>query len=63
VEHYTHGADRARQFEARWKTLEGTIDGERFQAVLAKLHQQAEDAATWRDKCLRYFQTFSKRPI
>ena len=34
-----------------------------MQAVLAKLHRQAEDAAAWRDKCLRYFQTFSKRPL
>ena len=30
---------------------------------LAKLRQQAEDAAAWRDKCLRYFQTFSQRPL
>ncbi len=42
--------------EARW-TTSGTA------AVLAKLQQQAADAAAWRDKCLRYFQTFSKRPL
>ena len=28
--------------------------------MLAKLQRQARDAAAWRDKCLRYFQTFSK---
>jgi hypothetical protein len=31
--------------------------------VLAKLRRQATEAAAWRDKCLRYFQTFSKRPL
>jgi hypothetical protein len=31
--------------------------------VLVKLRQQVADAAAWRDKCLRYFQQFSKRPF
>jgi alpha-glucuronidase len=62
VLHYTQGVDTARQLEARWRSLHG-IDEERYQAVLAKLRQQAQDAATWRDKCLRYFESFSKRPI
>jgi alpha-glucuronidase len=61
VLHYTRGVESARRLEARWKTLEGAIDEERHQAVLAKLRQQAQDAAAWRDKCLRYFQSFSKR--
>ena len=39
------------------------VDFDRFDAVLVKLHQQSHDAASWRDKCLRYFQTLSKRPI
>lgn len=44
-------------------TLQGKVDDERHRAVLGKLRQQAEDAAGWRDKCLRYFQRSSKRPI
>jgi alpha-glucuronidase len=36
---------------------------ERHAAVLAKLRTQAVDAAAWRDKCLRYFQQFSGRPM
>jgi alpha-glucuronidase len=63
VLHYVRGAEEARGFEASWTTLRGQVDDERYQAVLAKLHQQATDAAAWRDKCLRYFQTFSKRPL
>jgi alpha-glucuronidase len=63
VRHYHHGADAARQLETRWQTLHGQVDDERFEAVALKLHQQTADAAAWSDKCLRYFQTFSGRPI
>jgi alpha-glucuronidase len=63
VLHYTRGAQEASGLEANWKALEGKVDEERYVAVLAKLQQQTADAAAWRDKCLRYFQTFSKRPL
>ncbi len=58
VVHYTRGAEEAAQLENRWRALRGRVDGERHQAVLVKLRQQAEDAAAWRDKCLGYFQLF-----
>jgi alpha-glucuronidase len=57
---YGLGVEQARQIEARWKSLGGRLDEERYRAVLAKLERQARDAAEWRDKCLRYFQAFSK---
>ena len=63
VEHYTRGAEGAKSLETRWQTLKGRVDDERFAAVAAKLRQQSDDAAAWRDKCLRYFQQFSKRPM
>jgi alpha-glucuronidase len=63
VLHYNTGAEQARSLETRWKTLEGKIDVERYQAVLGKLQQQVADAEAWRDKCLRYFQQFNKREI
>ena len=63
VDHYTRGAQQARGFITRWQTLEGKVDDARYAAVLAKLEQQAADAATWRDNCLTYFQQFSKRRI
>jgi alpha-glucuronidase len=59
VRTYTRGAAEARNLEARWTTLRGKVDDERYEAVLAKLRRQAEDAAAWSDKCLRYFQAFS----
>ena len=63
VRHYTRGAAAARDFEQRWQALAGKVDPERHAAVAARLRKQVEDAAAWRDKCLRYFQTFSQRPI
>ena len=61
--HYRRGAEEAARFETEWAGLEGRIDAERHRAVAGKLRQQAEDAAAWRDKCLAYFQQFSKRPL
>jgi alpha-glucuronidase len=63
VRHYDTGAEQTRNLEIRWTTLEGKVDAERYQAVLAKLRQQVADAKTWRDKCLHYFQQFSKGEI
>jgi alpha-glucuronidase len=60
---YSRGAEEARALETRWMTLQGRVDEARYQAVLAKLRRQTEDAARWRDKCLRYFQAFSKGPL
>jgi alpha-glucuronidase len=60
VRHYTRGAEQAASFEKKWQALRGTLDEERFAHVAAKLRRQAADAAAWRDKCLRYFQQFSK---
>jgi alpha-glucuronidase len=53
---YNRGADEAKALQARWTTLRGRIDDDRYQAVLARLRRQSDDAAAWRDKCLRYFE-------
>ena len=63
VVRYTLGVEEARRLQARWEQLQGRVDNERHAEVLAKLRQQVADAVAWRDKCLRYFQQFSKRPI
>ncbi|HEY8548864.1 MAG TPA: alpha-glucuronidase family glycosyl hydrolase [Vicinamibacterales bacterium] len=63
VDHYYRGAKLARDLESRWAALKGAVDDERHAVVAAKLQIQVKDAAEWRDKCLKYFQTFSKRPI
>ena len=58
VRSYSRGADEAKGLETRWTTMHSKVDEERYQAVLARLRRQTEDAAAWRDKCVRYFQTF-----
>jgi alpha-glucuronidase len=63
VLHYSRGGERAASLAARWEKLRGKVDQERFEAVAAKLRTQAEEAKAWGDKCLGYFQQFSKRPI
>jgi beta-glucosidase len=60
---YRRGAEEARGLEARWRGLEGQVDPQRYRAVLAKLERQADDAATWSEKSLRYFQGFSQKPL
>jgi alpha-glucuronidase len=59
---YQRGVDSVRGWQATWAALEGSIDPERHAHVAALLRIQERDARQWRDACLLYFQTFSKRP-
>ena len=61
--HYQRGVDWVRKAQRDWDTLKGVIDDDRHQAVTKKLAIQERDAIVWRDACLLYFQTFSKRPL
>lgn len=60
---YRQGAEQARQMEAQWQALAGTVDAERHAAVAAKLKVQSREAEEWGLKCLRYFQQKSGRPL
>ncbi|HYW70475.1 MAG TPA: alpha-glucuronidase family glycosyl hydrolase [Pyrinomonadaceae bacterium] len=61
--HYQRGVDWVRGARKSWDSLKGIIDDQRLEAVAAKLAIQERDAIAWRDACLLYFQTFSKRPL
>lgn len=61
--HYQRGVDWVRAARKDWDALSGVIDAERHAAVARKLAIQERDAVYWRDACLLYFQTFSKRPL
>ena len=63
VARYGQGVGEAGAMEKQWDSLKGRVDGERWQTVENKLRQQAQDAREWSDKCLLYFQTFSKQPL
>ena len=60
---YDDGVQQARHFLVVWDAMRPYVDAQRFNEVQHKLRIQARDAEWWRDACLLYFQTFSKRPI
>ena len=60
---YQQGVDEVRVMQKEWDSLKGLIDDERFTEVKQRLVRQEADARDWRDACLLYFQTFSKRPL
>lgn len=59
---YQKGVDDVRAFQRVWKEMQPYVDAERYQAVAERLDIQAHDAVWWKDACLEYFRTFSKRP-
>ncbi len=61
--HYQRGVDWVRETRKRWDSLKKEIDSERHDAIAKKLAIQERDAVWWRDACLLYFQTFSKKPL
>ncbi len=60
---YDTGVKTVREFQRVWENQKEAVDSERFEEVRAKLAIQAADAVWWKDACLLYFQTFSKRPF
>lgn len=63
VHKYYEGVDQVRQMQKEWNQLEGKIDADRFAHVKALLKIQEGEAVRWRDSCVVYFQSISKRPI
>src|SRR5205823_345017 len=63
VHRYYAGVDSIRSMQRVWRSLEGSIDEERFRDVQAFLAIQEREARWWRDAALEYFQTFSRMPI
>jgi alpha-glucuronidase len=63
VHRYQRGVDTVRAMQATWRSLDGLIDPERYEQVRAFLVIQEKEARWWRDACVLYFQTFSRRPL
>ena len=63
VIHYTQGVDTVRQMRATWAKMKPYVDARRYDQVAAFLGIQEKEAQWWRDACIAYFQTFSKRPL
>jgi alpha-glucuronidase len=60
---YYRGVDSIRAIQKEWNKLEDIVDDERFRQVQQLLNIQVKEAIWWRNACLLYFQTFSKKPI
>jgi len=63
VVRYTRGVEVVSQMRRTWAALERYVDAGRFAQVSAFLAIQEQEAQWWRDACIAYFQTFSKRPL
>ena len=57
--HYL-GAEQAAGFVARWRTLSGLIDAERYNEVLDRFEFQAGHAIVWRDAVNNWFARTSR---
>ena len=60
---YQEGVNEVKSVQAQWDKLRGTVDDERHHHVSMLLERQLHEAELWRNSCILYFQTFSKRPI
>ena len=61
--HYQRGVDRVANWKNTWAGLEHAIDGQRHRRVAALLNRQHQEALFYKDACLSYFQSFSKKPF
>ena len=63
VYRYDHGVEVVRQMRGTWAAQQARVDAERFAQVAAFLAIQEQEAQWWRDACIAYFQSISKRPL
>lgn len=60
---YQEGVEAVRKMASTWSALADRVDHARFEHVRRLLEIQEKEARWWRDACLLYFQTFSRRPL
>ncbi|HEU4603933.1 MAG TPA: alpha-glucuronidase family glycosyl hydrolase [Steroidobacteraceae bacterium] len=63
VVHYTQGVQQVHDMRATWQSLAPYVDARRHWEVDQFLRIQEQEAQWWRDACIAYFQSFSKRPL
>jgi alpha-glucuronidase len=62
VIHYFRGVAYVAGMRGTWARLKAHVDEERYAEVADRLRAQQDEAEWWRDACIAYFQTFSRRP-
>ncbi|MCI0696612.1 alpha-glucuronidase [candidate division KSB1 bacterium] len=60
---YYAGAAAVQEMQNTWNALQGKIDEDSFRHVQAMLKIQEKEAVWWRNACVLYFQSFSRRPM
>jgi len=60
---YSAGVDAVHRTQATWDALVAHVDSARHGHVRRLLAIQEQEARSWRNACLLYFQTFSRRPL
>jgi alpha-glucuronidase len=60
---YSRGVEHVREMRSTWATLAPYVDSERHAETSAFLAIQEKEARWWRDACIAYFQSLSKRPL
>ena len=63
VMHYSRGVEYVQEMRRTWATLAPYVDSERYAETSAYLAIQEKEARWWRDACIAYFQSLSKRPL
>ncbi|HEU4655599.1 MAG TPA: alpha-glucuronidase, partial [Steroidobacteraceae bacterium] len=63
VVHYTQGVQQVNDMRTTWQSLAPYVDVRRHWEVDQFLRIQEKEAQWWRDACIAYFQSFSKRPL
>ncbi|GAA4381223.1 alpha-glucuronidase family glycosyl hydrolase [Hymenobacter koreensis] len=60
---YYTGADSVQWLQQQWASVRPQLDAALHADVAARLQTQHKEALWWRDACVLYFQTWSRRPI
>jgi alpha-glucuronidase len=63
VVRYDEGVAATTRARATWAAMKPYVDDQRFEEEAAYLAIEEKEAHWWRDACIAYFQTFSKRPL
>jgi alpha-glucuronidase len=60
---YQEGVDQVQAMISTWEKSKPYISNEQFEEVQMLLQIQLKEAKWWRDACLLYFQTYSKKEL
>ncbi|MBD0851827.1 alpha-glucuronidase [Maribacter arenosus] len=60
---YQEGVDQVQDMRTTWKNMEPYISKAQHEEVWMLLEIQLKEARWWRDACLLYFQTYSKKEL